>query len=420
MNFDMVARVPTLRLLTPLRSRAFAQLVFGQFLSGIGDGAFLVAIVTVMVVQRQSATDLGVVLGTRSAVALVALLFGGVIADLARRTRIMAATDALRAVLVLLTAFTSPWAPLWVWVVFAALMGLASSAFQPAYQAAVPAFVPGEALEAGNALKVLSTRGALILGPSIGALLVSTGGVRLAFLVDAFTFMISLATLIGIKEPPHTTTAMRRNPLRAAGQGLRAVLDRPWIAWVIGSGTLQIMFVLAPVTIMIPLVLHSRQQDAIYGLVVGLRAAGSVLGTLFAAHWRPRRPGLAAMCGPLTMAVLIVFFVIPAPTWVILVAALISGTGPSLFIVYWPTALQRAIPEELRGRVFAFDQLGAYTLQPVGLVLAPLAVTALGFTAPTMIALAVLVVTTFVPLAIPGVTMFATPERRNEEVLATG
>lgn len=420
MTFDMVCVVLRSRLLTPLRSREFSQLIFGQFLSGVGDGAFLVAVVTVMVVNRNSATDLGIVLGTRSAVALAAMFFGGVVADFARRTRIMAATDAVRGVLVLVAAFTSPFAPLWVWVAIAATIGLASSAFQPAYQAAVPAFVPSDALEAGNALKVLSTRGALILGPSIGALLVSTGGVRLAFLVDACTFMISLATLVGLKEPPHTTSAERRNPLRAAAQGLRAVLDRPWIAWVIGSGTLQIMFVLAPMTIMIPLVLHARHQDAFYGLVVGFRSAGSVIGTVAAAHWRPRRPGLAAMCGPLTMLILLAFFVIPAPAWAMLVAALLSGIGPSLFIVYWPTALQRAVPDELRGRVFAFDQLGAYTLQPVGLVLVPLAVAALGFTWPTIIAAVVLLVTTFVPLLIPGVTMFATPQQPAQKVTAPG
>jgi MFS family permease len=399
-------------LFAPLRHRQFAQLLFGQFLSNIGDGAFLVAVVTVMVVYRNSPGDLGLVLGVRSLVALLALIFGGVMADRFRRTRVMAFTDTVRAVFIGAVAFLPASAPLPLWLIVSTVAGAAAGVFLPAYQAVIPALVPEDALEASNALRVLSQRGALILGPSVGAALLAVGGLRVVFLIDAFTFVVSLATLFGIKEPVRVETAKRRNVLRSAGQGLRAVLDRPWMAWVIGSGTLQILLILTPLTVMIPIALHARGEDSIYGVVVGLRAAGAVAGTVFAARWRPQRRGLAAMCGPLTMLALIACLIVAVPPWLMLVAAFVTGTGPALFIVYWPTALQKAVPEDLRGRVFAFDQLGAYTLQPIGLALAPLAVVAWGLTWPAIIAAISLIVTTFVPLAVPGVADFATPPRR--------
>lgn len=402
--------MPLPRLVTPLRSRMFAQVLAGRSLSTLGEGALLVAIVTMMVVQRDSATDLGLLLGVRSAVALIALVFGGVIADMFHRIHIMAIADAVRLVLALCTVLWVPTsAPLWIWAVIVAGIGLGTGAHQPAYQAVVPALVPDEALEAGNALRVLATRGALILGPSAGGLLVAVGDVRAVLVLYALTIAISLATLIGVREPDRRTAGTRQSPAALAAQGVRAVLDRPWIAWVIGSGTIQILAVITPMTVMIPLVLHARGQDELYGIVLGLRAAGSVLGTVLAAQWRPARPGLAAMCGPLTMLLLILFFVVPAPGWVILGAAFLSSVGPALFIVYWPTALQRAVPEDLRGRVFAFDQLGAYILQPIGLALAPLAVDAWGLTGPSVVAALVLVATTFIPLLVPGVATFATP-----------
>jgi MFS family permease len=404
-------------LLAPLRERRFAQLLAGQFLSAVGDGAFLVGLVTVMVVGRGSARDLGIILGVRSLVGLLALVFGGVLADRVRRTRLMAATDTARAVLVAGVAFLPATAPLWLWIAAVALIGAASGLFSPAYQAVVPELVPAESLAAGNAWKVLTSRGALVLGPSLGALLVSTTGVRGVFLIDAASFGISLATLVGIREPARAAV-VRGDPAREALAGVRAILDRPWIAWVITSGTLQVLLVLAPMTVMIPLVLHARGQDAIYGVVVGLRSAGTVVATVIAARWRPRRPGLAAMCGPLTMLALLACLVRPVPVAVILLAAFITGTGPALFIVYWPTALQQAIPEALRGRVFALDQLGAYTLQPVGLALAPLVVVAAGFGPVALAAGLVLIVTTFLPLVVPGVVTFATPSVRPHATVA--
>jgi hypothetical protein len=85
--------------LSPLRRRAYGQLLVGQFLSNIGDGAFLVAVVTVMVVHRDSPRDLGIVLAVRS---LVSLVGGGILADRFRRSRGMAVTDS-----------RSSWGPAW-------------------------------------------------------------------------------------------------------------------------------------------------------------------------------------------------------------------------------------------------------------------------------------------------------------------
>jgi hypothetical protein len=63
-------------------------------------------------------------------------------------------------------------------------------------------------------------------------------------------------------------------------------------------------------------------------------------------------PGLAAMCAPLTtLLVLTAFFVVPAPSCVMVPAAFASGTGPSLLLAYWHAALQRGVPENLRDTV---------------------------------------------------------------------
>jgi MFS family permease len=378
----------------PLRSIQFAQLIIGQFVSGIGDGIFLIALVEVMVTQRDSARDLGIILGVRSLVSLSAVIFGGVISDRFRRIHVMAITDAARMVVVLGAAFLPSMGPLGLWIVIAGLMGVGSAAFQPAYLAVVPSLVPSAQLQNGNALKMLAQRGALIIGPSAGALVLSFSSPRIAFLIDAGTFAVSLVSLIRIAEPPLSRRAKaNENILRSAALGFRTVLDRPWLAWLIGSATIQIFFVIAPLTVLIPIYLQSRHDTNLYGVVSGLRSAGIFAGIILAAGIRPRRSGLVAMCGTLTLLALFVPLIFAVPTWVMFVAAFVAGTGPSLFVVYWPTAIQRAVPETLRGRVFAVDQLGAYGLQPLSLALTPLAVTAVGVPAVAFAGAAVLIVT---------------------------
>jgi hypothetical protein len=169
-----------------------------------------------------------------------------------------------------------------------------------------------------------------------------------------------------------------------------------------------VLLVLAPMMVILPIVLHQRGQVEAYGLLVAVRSVGGIAGALAAAQWRPRLPGLVAMCGPLTLSVQLVCFLLPVPLWVFGLAMIVSGFGPPLFLVYWPSALQRSIPQDLRGRVFALDELGANTLEPVGLALTPLAVAEFGVTASTTAAAVVLFLTALPPLAVPGVARFAT------------
>jgi hypothetical protein len=51
-------------------------------------------------------------------------------------------------------------------------------------------------------------------------------------------------------------------------------------------------------------------------------------------------------------------------------AALLAGAGAAVCNTLVTTVIQREIPAEVRGRVSAFDSLGAFALGPLGLALA--------------------------------------------------
>ena len=80
---------------------------------------------------------------------------------------------------------------------------------------------------------------------------------------------------------------------------------------------------------------------------------------------------------PLLAATIITFGVVPpffllafhAPVWLVAVSMLALGVSIDVYEVLWLTAVQEHIPGDKLSRVTSWDALGAFALEPVGLVL---------------------------------------------------
>ena len=75
----------------------------------------------------------------------------------------------------------------------------------PGSFAIVPALLPGEDLQAGNALSSGGTQLATLIGPAIGGAMVALVGPAPAFAADAASFAVSALTLAGLRA-----SALRR------------------------------------------------------------------------------------------------------------------------------------------------------------------------------------------------------------------
>ncbi|WP_231126910.1 MFS transporter [Motilibacter aurantiacus] len=56
-----------------------------------------------------------------------------------------------------------------------------------------------------------------------------------------------------------------------------------------------------------------------------------------------------------------------APLWLLLAGAFAASVCADVFVVLWYTALQTHVPEERLARVSAYDALGSFALNPLGL-----------------------------------------------------
>jgi Major Facilitator Superfamily len=374
------------------------------------------------VLLHHRSADLGFVLAVDCGAMVVTSLLGGALADRMRRGRVMILSDVVQLLAVLGFTLGVAGGPMLLILPFAALMGVGSAVFQPAFEALTPSLVPSEDLSQANGLQSATAKAASFVGQALGGLLLVTCGSSVAFMVDLGTFVVSILTLTGLPEPV-PERAGQQNVFRDARAGLAAVRDRPWVMTVILQGTVQLLLVMGPAVVLLPILLKQRGMFGAYGVLVGLEAVGFALGGLAASVWKPRWPGIAALCALGLLGLQLLALVLVLPVYLLGLAVVATGFGYAIFRVLWISALQRSFPDELLGRALAIEMLGTYALAPVGLALVPLAMGVLGDKLILVVALVVLVVSTIVPLFQREVRMFgpgADPARSERVAVPAG
>jgi DHA3 family tetracycline resistance protein-like MFS transporter len=392
--------------------RDFRLLWIGQAVSSVGDQIFPIAVALKIVHSGGSPGDLGVVLVGRSLALVLFLLVGGVYADRLPRTRMMVGADAVRAVAVLGLALSPAHVPLAVLGALTFFVGGGEAFFRPAYGAVLPSVVPVDRLPQANAMTSLSLKAAVILGPALGGFVVAVAGPGWALGIDAATFLVSMATLLRIAEPPLVREGPRQSGVREALEGVAEVRARPWIGAILVMATLHLMIAVAPAIVLEPFIARERLGgDGAYAALIVSFAVGGLVGALVAGRWQPRRRGLVGLLGILPFG--IAYGTLAYSRSIVLVAALflVAGLGLEPFQIWWSSALQEEIPRDRLARVISLDWLASFALMPIGFALTGPAVDAFGRTNVLVVGASVVVVTTLAVLAVPGTAEFRTPVR---------
>jgi MFS family permease len=389
--------------MSALRHREFRMLWAGQAVSAVGDQLNVVALAIFALEHGYGATGLGMILATRSVALVLFLIAGGIVGDRRSRRAVMLGADVLRGAAILAVALTPAGAPLLVIAGLAFLVGAGEAFFQPAYGALMPTIVPAPDLISANSLTSIARQTSSVLGPALAGVLIAVVGVRLALVVDAATFAVSAATLAFVREPARPAR-VAASALREVREGFAAVWARPWLAAIIGMAMIQILFVIGPWEVLLPVI--SREHlggNGAFAFLISIYAAGALAGAIVSLRIRTRRPGVVALLALLPWPVFFVLLVGPAPLVLIAVAAFAAGVGEQIFEVLWITAQQRDVPGELLARVVSLDYLGSFALMPIGLALAGPATERFGADAVLVVGAAVALVTTLPLLAFSSV-----------------
>ena len=293
----------------------------------------------------------------------------------------MVTTDVIRAVLhgtlALLIALGA--IQIWHMVVIGVLFGTSQAFFQPAYTGLVPQTVPESEIQAAQALNGVSRELASFVSPAIATALVLTVGGAAAFGLDALTFVVSAATLSRVKARSRGEAGVRSTLLGELLEGWTAVRERSWVWATITAFSTALLVALAPFFVLGPSVSRDVYgTEAVFGITNAFWGAGTIVGALFGARWRPHRPMLAGLLVSIIWPGQIALFAAGPPTALLYPATAAAGLGLGLFSVWWETALAQRIPAHLLSRVSAWDWMGSLALLPLGYLLAGPVAAALG------------------------------------------
>jgi MFS family permease len=344
----------------PLRtSPAFRRLWLARTVSHVGDGVALVALV--LLVRRTEGT--GAAVGALLLASSVPRFLGplaGVVADRVEQRALMVACDVGNAAIVGAIAAFRP--------VFGVLLALVAASavldtlFTPAGRSSVPSLVEESQLLQANAWMGTSLNLQVALGSLLGGALVAAVGERGALVVDAVSFALSAALLVGLP-------ALRPEPSGAPGGFLavgREGLAYAWRTRVVRTFLLVLFLGVAFAAVdnvaLVFLVRDTlRGGPLAFGLVAGAYGVGMIgasaglsirrttmaVTTLLIAAW------LASGIGTLATGL--------APAIAVAAAAqAVAGLGNGIENIAADTLIQRTVPRPMLGRVFGLVQTAAF------------------------------------------------------------
>lgn len=246
-----------------------------------------------------------------------------------------------------------------------------------AYQAFLPALVGRRRLVESNAKLQISESVAIVVGPSLGGLLVQWLTAPIAVAVDAISFIAAALGLLAVRrpEPPPRPAAERGSVVTEIREGLQTILGDPRLRLITLAGATHNFFANGMIAALY--VIYAVQtiglSPAELGLALAAGGPGVLIGAVLASRV-PKRIGVGpAMAHMQTLTGLSRFVVAAAATLAppfalvaLMVGEFLLGVARPIFNVTQVSLRQAVTPDRLLGRMNASIRFLMWVSVPVG------------------------------------------------------
>jgi MFS family permease len=401
--------VETLRVYRGLLSnRPLTRLLAGEFISGIGDWLYIVAIFVVIYRESNDAALVGAFGAVRMLPYVLLSIPAGLIADRFERRLVLLTSDLFRgAVMIVMTVLIIANGPLILIAALAILAACGSTFFYPAMGAYLPSLVTDERqLGPANSAFASLNNLSFIVGPAIGGVLIAAGGVTLAFVLNAVTFAVIAAILWTL--PPSAQPVTPTVDTQSANAGSSAdqaetpaestTTEPPIVPLrpLVGLGITQFLFGfldggIQVLTIVLAVSVLNAGEEA-NGYLNAAIGIGGLVGAIASGALVLRRGlGQPLFVGAVITGVGIASLGAVPILVVALVAIGVAAAGSIVMDVVMTTLFQRLVPDELRGRAFGLLMTLGTLSGAIGAFILPVLVKDVGAT-PVLLTTGVLVV----------------------------
>jgi len=362
-------------LIRALGSRNYRLFFEGQFVSLIG--AWMTRVATSWLVYRL--TNSALLLGLSSFAGQIPIFFltplAGVWLDRWNRHRTLVVTQVLSllqsfalAALALTRNITIPEI-----IALILFQGIVNAFDMPARQAFVVRMIDRRE-DLGNAIALNSSmvNGARLIGPAIAGILIAAVGEGYCFLIDGFSYIAVVASLLAMRLKPEGARRERQPITAELLEGWRYVRE----SWPIRSVLLLLAVVSLvgmPYTVLMPIfarsILHGNAHTL--GFLMGAAGLGALIGAVTLAM-RPTVLGLGRVivwsAGAFGVGLIDLGF--SRSVWLSLLAVTIAGFGMMRNMASCNTILQTIVAEDKRGRVMAYYSMAFQGIAPFGSLIA--------------------------------------------------
>jgi len=318
--------------------------------------------------QIKELTNSYIAVGIVGAIEIIPLilfgLYGGVLADYVDRKKMVWATEAAALVLsgILLLNSLSSEPKVWVIYVMAGLFASVDGLQRPSADAILPRIVGHKDLPAASALMSLRWQMGVIIGPTIGGIVISTISISAGYGFDVFTFFVSLLFLARVGSVP-------ANP-EAEKPSLRGLLDGIKYAFSRQDLTGTYLIDLAAMFFAMPTALYPFWADQLgapwaLGFLYAAVTVGSVVVTLTSGWIKTYRfHGRAIIWAAIGWGAAIALAGISNSLILVLLFLAIAGGADMISALFRGTIWNQTIPDNLRGRLAGIELL-SYSIGPL-------------------------------------------------------
>ncbi len=352
-------------------NRPFRNLWYGQVISELGDWLNTIAIYSLILQLSGS----GMAIATAMMAKLLPIFFvspiAGVIIDRTSRKKVMIASDVLRFIIVLGFLLVDDEGDLWLVYTLVVLEISMAGFFEPARSAIIPSLIARKDLVTANALSGSTWSIMLAFGAALGGLVVSLFGIRTAFILDAFTFLLSAWFISRIPIKLEKSYAQRKNHEQGGYknfiEGMRYLFAEPII---LGLSLLKTgLAISGGIITLIPLYAHQllASPSAIslgIGVMYSARGVGAAIGPVLVRKIfgdSPRVLKTAISSGFFLGAVSYAFMIQSDSLLGASVCIGLATLFGSIIWVYSSALIHMEAEEEFLGRIFS-TELGILTL----------------------------------------------------------
>ncbi len=376
-----------------LSFRNYRAFILGDVVSLTGNWIQRVAVGWLTWELTHSTTWLGIIAFADLFPAVLAAPIGGVIADRGEPRAISFNTQSLQMLqaVALLGLYVSGFLTIWLLLILTILRGGLAAINQPARMSLVPSLMPREHLSSGLALNSLAFNLSRFIGPVIAGFAIAGGGVGLAVLLNALSYIPMLYALWIINVPaPHRIASPRsvQDTLDQIVAGFVYVKERREIALIMIM--LALVALLArPISELLPgFTAQVFNRDATgLAYMTSAMGLGAILGgySLIGGRIWPSLVH-ALFSNILVMSFAVVIFALT--TNFLLGLLMLAAIGFALAVngVCTQSLLQASIDDSYRGRVMSLYGVIFRGVPAVGAVAIGVASDGFGLAMPTVLA----------------------------------